>query len=80
MNIPGFTAEGALNRNYQQYPTSMVNSGSPPSTDSQVTPQLRPLCFVRSFGRTFSRCLGLGYSAGACDQVAWDLAMSVCSD
>jgi hypothetical protein len=80
MNIPGFTAEGALYRNYQDYATGIDITGNSQSTDSQVTPQLRPLCFVRSFGRTFSRCLGLGYSVGACDQVAWDLAMSVCSD
>jgi len=75
MNMPGFTAEDALYRNHQLFASAVHH---PFSNDSQVTPQLRPVCFIRSFARTFSRCVSIGYDVGTCDQVAWDLAMSVC--
>jgi hypothetical protein len=80
MNIPGFTAEGALCSSHKHYTTRVHTSAHPLSTSSQVTPQLRMGCFIRAVARTYNRCVGLGYDSGACAEVARDLGLSVCDD
>jgi len=78
MNMPGFTAEGALYSNHKHYLTSVHTSTNPLSTNPQVTPQLRIGCFINAAVRTYNRCVGLGYDSGACAQLATDLGLSVC--
>ena len=78
MNMPGFTAEGALYSNHKHHPTSVHTSTSPLSSNPQVTPQLRIGCFIRSASRTYRRCVGLGYDSRVCAQLAIDLGLSVC--
>lgn len=80
MNIPGFTAGGALYSSYKHYTTSVHTSAHPLSTSSRVTPQLSIGCFVTVAARTYKRCVGLGHDSGVCAEVAVDLGASVCDD
>jgi hypothetical protein len=74
MTIPGFTAERSLysNRKHYQAGVSLVSS-------SQVTPALFNItCYLKSYFRTYDRCISIGYGEDACADVADGVAGSVC--
>ena len=74
IKMPGFTAECARYSNHGRYLTRMCFAPNP-----QVIPQMiNAACWTRSFGRTFHRCIDIGWGTDACLGTAIDLADSVC--
>jgi hypothetical protein len=71
---PQFTAELSLYKSGADYRTGISFAAN-----HQVTPAMFNItCYLNSYFRTYGRCIGLGYGAGACSDVADGVAGSVC--